>query len=470
MARLAAVVEPGLGKSDNAPQIFTGRNAEWQSVLAGNVASSIGIGLERRVLAAWSFLRRSSWDWVIRATPVVQASPTGGQRKSKASTREVRVGNGDELRRAIQQARPGTTILLAPGTYRGGLTLRNLQGTAQQPIVIAAADATNRPIIKGGNSCLHLTDPTHVELRHLVLTGARVNGLNIDDGGSYDTPAHHIVLHNLHIHDVGADRNHDGIKLSGVDDFRIENCLVERWGKKGSGIDMVGCHQGVISRCRFGGGDKVFGNAVQMKGGSREVVVSRCRFENAGGRAINLGGSTGRPYFRPKSPAYEAKDITVADCTFVGSMAPIAFVGVDGASVHHNTIYRPTRWVVRILQENTSEGLVQCRNGQFMNNVIVFRSNELSRIANIGSGTSAKSFKFSRNFWYCLDRPERSQPVVQLPSPEQGGVYGLDPKFRGAEKGDFRLTPNSPATGFGPRKKAGHGTTNDTTNFPVPRS
>lgn len=375
---------------------------------------------------------------------LVNATVSGG---------EIRVRNADELLRAARTARPGTTILLEPGTYRGGLTLNNLRGTAQQPILIAAANPDERPVIEGGNSCLHLTNPVHVELQNLVLTGARANGLNIDDGGSFDTPAHHVKLVGLAVKDIGSDRNHDGIKLSGVDDFLIENCVVQRWGQKGSGIDMVGCHRGVISESTFREGDKVFGNAVQMKGGSRNITVSYCRFENAGGRAINIGGSTGLPYFRPKPQGYEAKEITVADCTFIGSMAPIAYVGVDGANVHHNTIYRPTRWGIRILQENRNEEFVACRNGQFSNNIVVFRSDELGTMVNVGTGTDPESFKFSENFWYCIDRPEQSKRSVQLPTFENNGIYGQNPKFRNAEQGDFRLAPDSSAKGYGPRTK-----------------
>ena len=90
---------------------------------------------------------------------------------------------------------------------------------------------------------------------------------------------------------------------------------------------------------------------MQAKGGSADILVRACRFEHAGQRAVNLGGSTGLPFFRPEPQGFEARDITVEDCSFVGSLAPVAFVGVDGAVVRHNTIYRPRRWAFRILQE-----------------------------------------------------------------------------------------------------------------------
>jgi len=254
----------------------------------------------------------------------------------------VSVKSREELIQAVRASKPGSKILLAPGKYEGGLSFQNLKGTAEKPILIGAADPKNPPVFEGGASGLHFTAPAYVELQDLVITKSRGNGLNIDDGGSSDTPAHHVVLRRLVVRDTGSDGNHDGLKLSGLDDFVVEDCTVQRWGKRGSAIDMVGCHQGKILACTIREGDSAGANGIQMKGGSSNILVSRCRFEDAGGRAVNIGGSTGLPYFRPKPQGYEAKDITVSDCVFLGSMAPLAFVGVDGAVVEHNTFYLPT--------------------------------------------------------------------------------------------------------------------------------
>ena len=362
------------------------------------------------------------------------ATPSG-----LAQDAPVRVLTRDQFVAALEQARPGTTILVGPGTYRGGLSRDNLQGTADRPIVIAAADPEYPPVIEGGGSCLHLSNPAHVELRHLVLTGAEGNGLNIDDGGSRETPAHHVTLTGLVVKDVGPRGNRDGIKLSGLDDFRIEDCTVERWGASGSAIDMVGCHDGVIAGCTFRhpGADQA--NGVQTKGGSRAIVIRRCRFDDAGGRAVNIGGSTGLPYFRPGPQGYEAKDITVEDCTISGSMAPIAFVGVDGAVVRHNTIYRPARWGIRILQETQGPDFVPCRNGRFENNIMAFRSDELRTLVNVGGSTAPETFTFKGNIWHCLDRPAATGDLVRLPVREEGATYGVNPEFVGPEEGDFTV-------------------------------
>lgn len=365
----------------------------------------------------------------------------------------VRVRTRDELQQAVAGAKPGTRIVVAPGNYEGGLSFAGLRGEKDRPIVVAGEDPTEPPVIEGGGSCLHLSDPAYVELQDLVLTKGRGNGLNIDDGGSFDSPAEHVVLRGLTVRDIGSDRNHDAIKLSGLVDLRIENCTIERWGKSGSGIDMVGCSRGVVSGCTFREGDKINANGVQIKGGSRDVTIRDCRFENAGGRAVNLGGSTGLPYFRPKPQGYEAKDLVVEDCTFVGSMAPIAFVGVDGAVVRYNTFYRPTRWLLRILQENQDPQFELCRNGRFTNNIVAFQSDELATLVNVGGKTAPETFRFADNFWYCLDAPDRTQRLVRLPTAESNGIYGEDPKFVDPARLDFKTVEGSPAEKFGPRRE-----------------
>ncbi|AGA28783.1 right-handed parallel beta-helix repeat-containing protein [Singulisphaera acidiphila] len=351
------------------------------------------------------------------------------------------VANTAELRQALTEAKPGTTIRIAAGRYQGGLSSQTLQGEPGKPIILTAADPARPPVIEGGVSSLQLSSPAYVEIRHLVITKATGNGLNIDDGGSLTHPAHHLIVHGLIVRDVGPEGNRDGIKLSGVEDFQIENCTLERWGRRGSGIDMVGCHQGKIANCTFRHEDNPEANGVQTKGGSRDILVQGCRFEHAGGRAINVGGSTGLAFFRPQAPGHEAKDITVEDCTFIGSQSPIAFVGVDGAIVRHNTIYRPSRWALRILQENLEPGFVASRNGQFTDNIIAYRSGEMGNPVNIGPNTASESFVLARNAWYALDAPARSRP--NLPLPEVDGVYGTDPQFQDAENGDFRLRPES---------------------------
>ncbi|MEZ6141545.1 MAG: right-handed parallel beta-helix repeat-containing protein [Zavarzinella sp.] len=205
---------------------------------------------------------------------------------SPAFARTLQVGNANEFNQAVRMAKPGDTILLAPGEYAQNFYFQNVHGTAKDPIVIAGSDPKNPPNLTGNTAPLHFSKASYLELRHLVIRGASGNGLNIDDGGDADRPSHHIQLKNLLVRDIGPRGNRDGMKLSGLDDFHVEDCILERWGSGGSGIDMVGCHRGEILKCTFRNGGS---NAVQAKGGSANISIRKCLFYNAGERAINLG-------------------------------------------------------------------------------------------------------------------------------------------------------------------------------------
>lgn len=348
-----------------------------------------------------------------------------------APAAEVLVRDASGFRAAMLAAKPGATILLAEGNYGGGFAFSHLRGEPGRPIVIASADPRKPAVFRDAKTGLHLSSPAHLELRDLEFTVLYANGLNIDDGGKRDAAgAHHVVLRGLRVRDVGGGGNEDGIKLSGLSDFRVEDCVVERWGAAGSGIDLVGCHRGVIRSSVFRHTNPPSANGVQAKGGSTAIAILGNQFHNTGGRGVNIGGSTGLQFFRPPlagaGPHAEARDIRVEGNVFVGSHAAVAFVGVDGATVRFNTIEKPGRWALRILQENKSAGFVPCRNGEFADNLIVFEAARWSEGGvNVGSGTQPDSFRLARNWWYCSDRPKQSQPKSALP--EVAGVYGREP-------------------------------------------
>lgn len=360
------------------------------------------------------------------------------------AARDVRVSTTPELRAALREAQPGALILLASGTYEG-FSFEGLRGSEREPVVVRSAERAAPARFTGG---VHFSRIAHVELADFEIVGAPANGLNIDDGGALDAPAHHVVLRGLAVRDCGRTGNEDGIKLSGVSDFRVDGCGVERWGRGGSAIDMVGCQRGEIVASWFTDREQdSAASGVQMKGGSREIAVLDCRFTHAGQRAVNIGGSTGLAFFRPRPQGFEARDIRVEGCTFSGSLAPIAFVGVDGASVRFNTFHRPRKWLARILQETREPGFVPARAGSVTDNLVVYRASELALAVNVGDGTQPESFEFARNYWYCEDQPGRARPT--LPVEERDGAGGRDPLLRDVAAGDLRLAENSPARACG---------------------
>jgi hypothetical protein len=366
---------------------------------------------------------------------------------------EVLVKDRAELIAALAKATPGSVIVVAPGKYEGGLSASKLSGEKGRPVIVRAAYPAQPPVFEGGQSGIHLSGCAYVELDHLTFSGAIANGVNVDDGGSHGEPAKGIVLRNLTVTNSIPRGNRDGIKLSGLDAFLVVNCRVERWGNSGSAIDMVGCHEGMVEGCVFEHDPATApqANGVQAKGGSARIIIRRCRFKGTGGRGVNLGGNTGAEYFRPAKAGAEARELTVEDCHFTNIQAPVAFVGVEGAIVRHNTIERPGRWALRILQENQSADMAPCRKGSFTDNIIVFSSGGLSEAVNTGPGTEPASFTFARNVWFCADKPSESKRRIRLPAPETAGIYGIDPQLSpegrpapgsAAEKAGIRPEPS----------------------------
>jgi len=183
-----------------------------------------------------------------------------------------------------------------------------------------------------------------------------------------------------------------------------------------------------------------------MKGGSSEIRIEGCLFKNTGERAINLGGSTGLPFFRPMDAKWEAADLKVYGNVFIGSDAPVAFVGCTRSEVVNNTIYKPAHWVLRILQENRDTvRFGKCSNNIFRNNVI-FMDDKVRVVCNSGPGTAPASFTFSNNAWY---RAGAALNSVQLPAAEKNAIIDKDPLFNDPVTGDFTIGAASPLAGVG---------------------
>jgi hypothetical protein len=337
------------------------------------------------------------------------------------------VANPDELTAALEAAQPGDEIVLKPGTYNGGLYRENLNG-----VTIRSADVKKPAVIDGSDFGMQLSDPVDVVIANLVFRNQGQNGLNIDDGGSYETPATGITLIGITVKDIQEEGNHDGIKMAGVQNFLIDGVTVENWGTGGSAIDFVGCHHGVVQNSFLKHDHlEVGGSGIRPKGGSKDIVLRANRVElPAGmGRALQAGGSTDAEYFRfaDGEADYEASEISIEGNVMIGGSSAVSWVNIDGGIVHHNVISRPGTWVMRILNENEGSSIVPTRNGQFVDNEIAFNGpgDKFNRAVNEGDAVESGTFQFARNRWYNLANPKASRP--KLPTEETDGVYGEEP-------------------------------------------
>lgn len=354
--------------------------------------------------------------------------------------RVLEVGAGApyaNLQPAAADARPGDTILFRGGTYPGGAFVNGLQGTPDAWITIMAQPDAE-VLLQGGSNAWQLSDPAYLRIIGFTLEGQTGNGLNIDDGGTFETPAHHITIERCTWRGINATGNNDMLKLSGLDSFRVSNCTFQKGSPGGSMIDMVGCHNGEFIGNSF---QQAGSNCIQAKGGTRYIRIERNIFIDGGARAINIGGSTGLEFFRPQGALYESADIGVYSNIFFGAETPVAFVGTVHSEVVNNTICLPGRWCMRILQETTAPGFLECGDNIFRNNIVMVNRSVSTPAINIGPNTRPESFLFSNNLWYNTDNPAWGGPA--LPSPESGGITGRDPLFIALP--DIDLAANSPA-------------------------
>jgi hypothetical protein len=358
----------------------------------------------------------------------------------------LHIGTGEEYANfgsAARAAQPGDTILVHGGTYGGGQYVSGLKGEPDRWIHVRAVHGET-PVWDGGSQAWHLVDPEYVAIHGITFQHQTANGVNVDDSATYDTPAHHVIFDNCTFRDMDASGNNDLLKLSGVDSFEIRTCVLLNGSDGGSGIDMVGCHHGLFFANRF---ENMGSNSIQAKGGTRHITIERNTFVNGGARSVNLGGSTGLPYFRPDTAHYEAADLHVYSNVFIGSTAPIAYVGCVNVDVVNNTIFRPENWVVRILQETVDTTRFHpCGHNVFRNN-IVYRGT-ISTDCNIGPDTDPQTFTFSNNLWYNCETPGSSAPRG-LPASDPNNVVGEDPAFADTSVPDFSIAAASPAAGHG---------------------
>ena len=347
------------------------------------------------------------------------------------------------LAQAIAVVAPGDTVEIHAGSYAGGLFFSNLQGTASQWITIRNAPG-DVVVFEGGSNAIQLTDPAYLRIEGLIFQHQTGNGFNLDDGGSYNTPAHHIVFDGCTFRDMSATGNNDLLKLSGLDHFEIRNCRFLNGATGGSGVDMVGCHNGVIAYNSF---ENQGSNCIQAKGGTAWVRMEGNFFKDGGQRTLNLGGSTGLAFFRPDTAHYEAAHLQVFSNVFVGSWAPIAYVGAVHVEVVNNTFYQPENWVIRILQETVDPNRFQeCGDNSFINNIIYLDHN-LGTETNIGPNTRPESFVFSHNLWFNAAVPNWTGPDIPTADPNQ--ILQANPLFKAPASDDFSIPPSGPAAGAG---------------------
>jgi hypothetical protein len=113
----------------------------------------------------------------------------------------------------LQGLLPGDTLLLAAGRYRNNLTLKNLNGTAEAPIVITGSMPLCSAVFEAQSCCntVSITMCSYLVIRNLGLSGGGVDVDAVKGEGTAGNWAHHITLEYLDITGYGNDQQDVGI-------------------------------------------------------------------------------------------------------------------------------------------------------------------------------------------------------------------------------------------------------------------
>jgi parallel beta-helix repeat protein len=272
-----------------------------------------------------------------------------------SDSRTILVNDFEELRSACLNARPGDTIVLAPGTYTiGGYSSLRVR---KRPGPITVKGATGNPadvIIEGAgiddtsvSHVFNLDDSPRWTFQDFTTRNTYYFGFKFDHG-STDCIIRNVVM-----------RDHGSAGIKGTSDpdagtypdrLLVESCDIAFNKPSGSsreaveGIDGVGVNDWVIRKNRFvniqkHGGDGI-AYALFTKGNSSNTIIEANYFESCF-IAISLGGGgTGEKFFRDFGDIYEHSNGMIRNNVVVGSKDAGIYVnkGID-TKIYNNTLF-----------------------------------------------------------------------------------------------------------------------------------
>ncbi len=374
------------------------------------------------------------------------------------------VSPGQDWQQLAARMRPGDEIILMPGDHLPA-TLDRLQGKQGNPITIRALDPKRPSVIVASRYGLVLHQPQHVVIENLIITGATIAGLVVDDLDSTTAqnpterapPAPrkpwraNLVIRNVTVTNTGPEGKRHAIELSGLQDVRIHDVHIEGWG--GSGLELIGCQGVTVESCRFiARQDYSQLHAIQIRAGSERVNIMQCHFQGIAGAVVVVGGLSKLREFRPEIPPdadsrshYEARFVQLQRCTFLGGACPIVLAHCDDTLMRYNTFIRPRHAVLCTTTEQTDHRIAPARRAIFGGNLLIWEPGDLRRLVDIAPTDDAQSFVFEESLWWSTEPAEQRARLGKLPGARQTPqITDLDPKL------DDELKPTEPkAAQFG---------------------
>lgn len=354
---------------------------------------------------------------------------------------------GEDWQGLASRVRPGDEIILMPGRHRGA-SFDSLIGTTDHPITIRGADPKNPSTIDSQRDGIRIKRVANVVIRDLNINGGTISGITLasvaadrsmsnSDGSKPASGAvGSVLLRNVGISRVGPRGQRHALLVTAVTDLHVENCRFEGWG--GSAIEMISCHDVIITGCTFKGRDDHSQlNGIRARAGSDQIQIERCRFENAGERVISAGAVSDLKDFQPPPPTdaapgtlVEAARVHIEHCIIVGGKYALVFDNANDCLARSNTIIRPRGCVLALISEQKDPRFSPGQRAIFGENLIVWQPDDLQRMIEVADKIDVSKFVLEQNLWWStesLDRRKRLGPFPGInPMPQ---TLDVDPKL-----------------------------------------
>jgi hypothetical protein len=363
---------------------------------------------------------------------------------------EVHLGPGQTFAN-IQAAhdasaiKPGDTVYLHSGSYRGYQGISSLKGNSSAWIVITRFQDDIIDISGGWQfmSCEYIKFVNLTFRANLQQTGRLIS---VDNSGSCETQSRFIKFDSCSFSNVTDPNAITSFKFGGVDNFEVTNCVFKDMPVC-SAFDFNVCHAGKISgnrieNCLTGG---------HIKGGASFITMERNLFLDASKPswvAFELGGDTGAQFYCP-GDKFEVKNLNFYSNIIAGGYRGLALSSAVECNVANNTFYNCGQATMRFL--TTSSLYPNLYGNMVYNNIFAFGSSAYIN----GSTQPGDAAFFIHNIYYSIidsvfNGPYWDTPDLDKIKDKKPMIYGSGTKmFIDAVNNDFHLAEGSPAIGSG---------------------
>jgi len=362
-----------------------------------------------------------------------------------ASSGDGSVSNPYDITTACQEKiEPGDTVMVKEGTHRiMEEIVITRSGTEEKPIHIISADGKHKAVIEIVES--HDMGFLVKKASYIIFDGFKFIGGDRgycidgwDEGGNYN-PCKGIVIRNS----IGDGKQDDFIKVTWADNILIENN--EFFGCKDEQVDLIGTWGGIVRNNVFRDFPDPYGQTcLQVKGGSKDVIIEKNLFYNVKEKTVRLGSYTDDQYIRPLpgAPAkLEAMNLTLRNNIFYKCPGCIAVRSCHGAQIYNNTTWkRGSIWKEYILW---AEAPGETKDVKIWNNIVV--ATNIGKLVDHALDAD-QGFEGKNNIFWDGDG---SIGWGDIPSSRYMNTIQLDPLLKDPEKGDFHLLSESPAVDAG---------------------